>query len=165
MSSCLGVLALALACSTGDSSAERKAVEAAAQQARDIEAAEQRAQEDEAKRRVEARKLEEEREEREYQDAKGALEAFAKVPKKHPKGFGTACDAMLVEYDGFMQKTLDPEAVEKWRAGSEDRIRVMRRKCHERSVEVVVCETQILRKGPPDAEFGHIMRVCRDKFG
>ena len=73
---------------------------------------------------------------------------------------------MLEQYDLFMQKTLEGDALAKWTGGeNENRIRVMRRACHKRAVEVVVCETQVLKKAPPDVEVDHIMRVCHEKFG
>jgi hypothetical protein len=162
----LGSLAVALVCTSCDGAPRRKAEQAVAKEVAENKAAEERDQKEQAKRRAEARKLEEERSEKAYQEAKGTLEPLAKVPKKHPKGFGTACDAMLVEYDAFMLKTLEGDALAQWKTGqSETRIRVLRHKCHERSVEVVVCETQVLKKAPDDAKIDHIMRVCLEKFG
>lgn len=162
----LGSLAIAIVCTSCDDAPRRKAEQAAAEEAAQREATENKAQEEESKRRAEAQKLEEERREKAYQEAKGVLEPLAKVPKKHPKGFGTACDAMLVEYDAFMLETLEGDALAHWKSeGNETRVRVLRNKCHQRSVEVVVCETEVLKKAPKDADVDHIMRVCGEKFG
>lgn len=158
------VLAVAVACQSGDPAAKRYADEAADKKAAEEQAAEKKAEE-QAKRRAEARRLEEERRERAYQEAKGKLEPWAKLPKKRPKGFGAACDAMLKEYDAFMQKTLEGDALAKWKSqAKEHRFPVLRRACHKRAVEVVVCETQVLKKAPAEVEIDHIMRVCQEKF-
>ncbi len=157
-----------VACNRGEeamrdapSAADKKAAD---QAAADKEAADKAAAEAAAAKAEDARKLEEAEAERAYEEVKGALEPLAKLPKKHPKGFASACAAMLEQYDTFMQKGLEGDAQTSWAEGKEARERRMRRECHNRPVEVVVCETQVLKKAPDGTEFGHIMRVCTEKF-
>ncbi len=99
-----------------------------------------------------------------FDAAKGKLEPLAKLPKKHPKGFASACVEMLAQYDTFMKNGLADDALAQWTQGQKRREMVMRRACHQRPVEVVVCESAVLKKAPVGAEFEHIMRVCSEKF-
>lgn len=160
----VGSIVVATACFGCDDAPRRKAEEAAADEAKAKEAAAKKAEEEESKRRADAQALEEERREQAYQGAKAALEPLAKVPKKHPKGFGTACDAMLVEYDAFMLENLEGDDLTAWKS-DDTKVRVLRNKCHQRSVEVVVCETEVLKKAPEGTDVDHVMRVCMEKFG
>ena len=103
-------------------------------------------------------------EEQAYDAAKAGLLPLAKLPKKHPKGFAKACVEMLAQYDMFMKNGLAGEELAAWTAGQEARERGMRRACHNRPVEVVVCETAVLAKAPGGTELAHITRVCSEKF-
>lgn len=137
-------------------------------------AAETKAAEDEAAAKAEsaakakkALAAEEERKVAEqvaYDAAKAGLEPLAKLPKKHPKGFASACIEMLAQYDTFMKNGLSGDELATWTQGQKRREMVMRRACHNRPVEVVVCETAVLKKAPDGTEFSHIMRVCSETF-
>ena len=122
---------------------------------------------DAAAKAEKAQAVEKEREAAEqlaYDAAKGSLEPLAKLPKKHPKGFATACVEMLAEYDTFMKNGLAGDALTQWTDGQKRREMVMRRACHKRPVQVVVCESAVLKKAPDGADFEHIKRVCSEKF-
>ncbi|MEE9385525.1 MAG: hypothetical protein V3V08_19115 [Nannocystaceae bacterium] len=159
-----------LACDSGadaQQAADRKAAEekASEQKLAEEKAAAEKAQA-EAKRLEEAEKLEKEKSELAYQGARGKLERLATLPRKRPKGFALACQNMFKAYDANKQKTLGGDALANWNGQEFNaRFQVMRRACHQREVEVVVCETQLLGKAPSNTDFAHIMRVCQEKFG
>lgn len=152
------------ACDGG--AADKRRAEADAKKAAD-EAAEKEAAEAAtlaaAKRKAE-QAAEDKRAEEAYQAAKPSLEPLAKLPKKRPKGFANACIEMLAEYDPFVKASLEGDALAKWEGDRDNRVRVMRRACHQRPVDVVVCETAVLKKAPAGSDFGHIKRVCYEKF-
>jgi hypothetical protein len=156
-----------IACDGGNTTTEEtKAAadrEAAAKEAADKDTAAKEAA-DAAAKREETRKADEATALRAYDAAKGALEPLAKLPKKHPKGFAAACVEMLEQYDAFHKSGLAGDELAAWTAGQEDRERRMRRDCHNRPVEVVVCETAVLAKAPAGTQFEHIMRVCSETF-
>jgi len=163
-----GVLAFAVGCGGGGGREEQmkkaiaqdEAKKEAEKQAKEEEA-KQRAMELEMKRQAEEKKANED-----YEAAKPAIEPLANLPKKRPKGFAKACSDMLEQHDAFMKKTLKGEELEKWNGEGHDRVlQDMRRACHERPVEVTVCQTEVLKKAPDDANVDHILRLCMEKFG
>lgn len=140
---------------------------AAVKEAAEKEAAAKAAATAKAEKAEKAQAAEKEREAAEqlaYDAAKGSLEPLAKLPKKHPKGFATACVEMLAAYDTFMKNGLAGDELAQWTQGQKRREMVMRRACHQRPVRVVVCENAVLKKAPRGADFEHIMRVCSEKF-
>lgn len=162
----LGGLLAAAACDDGKSaaSADEKAAE---QEAADQKAADEKAAAKakvDAKAKAEALELERERSEAAFEEAKPALEALAKLPNKRPKGFAQACIDMLAAYEAFMTQGLDDEALTQWTAQHERQLPAMRRACHERPVDAVVCESVVLQEAPPGTELDHVIRVCDDKF-
>jgi hypothetical protein len=128
---------------------------------READEAEKKAQ---AERRVREREQAEAEAERAYAEAKIELEPLATLPKKRPKGFAGACDAWLVTHDAFMQKTLEGDRLTAWTSNHESRVPRLRRECHERSVEAVVCQTQLLKTAAEGTNIDHIMRICQEKF-
>lgn len=140
--------------------------EQAEAKAAETKAAQARAKEEEAKRRAQERKKAEEALEQAYAEAKAKLEPLAKLPKKRPKGFGKACEELLPVYVAYMRKSLesDAEALARWDDNEESRLKVLRRECHKRSVEVVACQTDLLQNAPEGNDIDHIMRVCAEKY-
>jgi len=136
-------------------------------QASDKAAADKKAKEDKAEHAAMAAAAQEaEQAQRDslYEAAKEGLEPLAQLPKKHPKGFANACIEMLAAYDTFMKKSLTPRALAGWDAAKDNRERVMRRACHLRPVDAVVCETAVLKKAPEKTVLEHIIRLCGEKF-
>ncbi|MBL4685666.1 MAG: hypothetical protein JKY37_13820 [Nannocystaceae bacterium] len=162
-----GALALSIACDGGTTAKGQRDQAAidkvATDKAEEKKAAAAKVAED-AKRAEQEKQAEQARRDTAYEAAKGAIEPLAKLPKKHPKGFANACIEMLAAYDPFMKQSLEGDAVAQWDAGTKTRERVMRRACHVRPVDAVVCETAVLKKAPPDTEFEHIVRLCTEKF-
>ena len=155
---------LGVACDGGKAAEENAAKQAADAKATEELAAKKLAEENAAKAEA-ARKLEDEEAERAYAAAKVAIEPLARLPKKHPKGFAAACVDMLAGYDAFMTRTLEGDALAAWTGGgSEDQLPTMRRACHLREVNVVVCETEVLKTAAPGTELAHIIRACQEKF-
>ena len=157
------VASLCLACDGApppvDAAKQAEAAKAEEQAAADAKAAQA------AKKAEDARKVEQQAQQEAYAAAKATLEPLAELPKKRPKGFAKACTEMLSEYDARMTKTLEGDALAAWTAGGRDNeFRVMRRACHLREVDAVVCETAVLKAAPPDADFAHIIRLCTEKF-
>jgi hypothetical protein len=163
---CLVLLVTATSCDGGSAAREREQVKAAEEE----QAAAQERAEAAAKAEAEAKRLAQERAqadaeaEQAYAAAKIELEPLATLPKKRPKGFERACADWLVAYNAFMQKTLEGDRLRDWTNDEESRTPALRRRCHERSVEAVVCQTQLLHKAPDGTDIDHILRVCEEKY-
>ena len=158
------LLMFAGACTTSTNKSDADALK---KQASDKAAADKKAKEDRAKEAqaaAAAQDAEDARRDGLYEAAKGALEPFAVLPKKHPKGFANACIEMLAAYDVFMKKSMTPRALAGWDAAKEKREGVMRRACHLRPADAVVCETAVLKQAPDKTALEHIIRLCGEKF-
>jgi hypothetical protein len=160
-----GMLVLAVACGDGRDQQLAKAMEEVKAKEAKEEAAKEQELAAKAMEREMQRQAEEKKATEEYEAAKGVLEPFAKLPKKRPKGFALACSQMLEQHDAFMKKTLAGEELDNWNGAERERqLEALRRACHERPVEVAVCQTEVLKQAPEDAKVEHILRLCQEKF-
>lgn len=171
LSSSLGVLALAAACTSGCNKESGPAPAPAPSAAEQAKAA----QEAKIAKAVAEKRAKREAEEKAAAELKAktqaAVDALLVAPDKIPRKLRKlpkACAQLTKTYDAFMHRLYSGKVIDEWDGGAKKMpLNMTKTKCLQGNVKVALCQIHALKNATPDLkkQAPAIFRGCFDKYG